>query len=152
GAPPSGPWLDPEQATAPNDPISAAAMNPRKVPSIVRRLPRKRRTAATAAQESGWRATRGPPAPSGLVVDEAALHARPEDERHDGLGVRVGLVGVQRRARFELRVERDVAGVVGPAEIDPALDLQQPGDSPAQRFQLLLDGTRVPRRRPAVGL
>ena len=46
---------------------------------------------------------------SDLVVDEAALAACFEDEGHDRLVLRVGLVGVERGARLELGVERQVA-------------------------------------------
>jgi hypothetical protein len=83
---------------------------------------------------------------SDLVVDHAPLGHRSPHEGQDDLVLGVGLVRVERGARGELRVEREVAAALGPRGVDAHLYPEEPRDTAPQGLELLLDqqGVRGP--------
>src|SRR5687767_13562111 len=82
-----------------------------------------------------------------FVIAGAAFRADVAHQRHHGEMTWMGLVAVERRARFELRVEDDVHRIGALQEVEADLDMQEPGNHALQRLEALLDRAelRLPR-------
>src|SRR5208283_1520889 len=76
---------------------------------------------------------------SRLVVHDAPLAARLENESHDRLVFRVLLVVVEGLPRGELGIERDIPAALGAREVYAHFQPEQAGDPAVQGLEPLLD-------------